>query len=174
MSETTSHDRPQERMTPFATNGHTVHPSVPSHEIQASHAQHESRGPADDPLCDNEFGIAKNAIEAPRAVPPDSDEDAEGDDDGEFDIDATANDNGLMRLDTPEFATTTRPLKRKSDADEDDFMSQNPELYGLRRSVSQAVQSASSHSTDIFTGSCPTSTRCTMLTPWKMSMAFTN
>ncbi|KAK4902046.1 ATP-dependent DNA helicase Hrp3 [Elasticomyces elasticus] len=65
----------------------------------------------------------------------DEDEDAPGEEDADYDAESPPPEpsNG-MRHDRSMSEDSTRPGKRKSDADDDEFMKQNPELYGLRRS----------------------------------------
>ena len=67
----------------------------------------------------------------------DDDEDAPGEEDADFDEESPLPEpaNG-MRQDSLSSEGSLRPGKRKADAvDDDDYMKQNPELYGLRRSV---------------------------------------
>lgn len=67
----------------------------------------------------------------------DEDEDAPGEEDADFDGEspATHEING-MRHDRSSSEESTRPEKRKAhDVDDEEYMKQNPELYGLRRSV---------------------------------------
>lgn len=68
----------------------------------------------------------------------DEDEDAPGEEDADFDeetpppiqVDTMQRDRSLS-------STSSRPGKRKADLDEQELMEQNPDLYGLRRSVSR-------------------------------------
>jgi chromodomain-helicase-DNA-binding protein 1 len=67
----------------------------------------------------------------------DDDADAPGEVDDDYDAEspAPAPSDG-MRHDRSASEESLRPGKRKAEVDEEDFMQQNPELYGLRRSVS--------------------------------------
>jgi chromodomain-helicase-DNA-binding protein 1 len=74
----------------------------------------------------------------PMAVASDSseDEDAEGERDGDYDSDSPPSEHApSSRAQSVSSQDSSRPLKRKASADKDDYMTQNPELYGLRRSV---------------------------------------
>lgn len=66
----------------------------------------------------------------------DEDEDAEGEEDAEFDEESPAPEaiDG-MRHDRLTSEESVRPSKRKAEVDDEEYMKQNPELYGLRRSV---------------------------------------
>jgi chromodomain-helicase-DNA-binding protein 1 len=98
--------------------------------------------------------VKENVVEAPS-----SDEDAPGeaydeddemqiDSDSSEDVDAEGEPDGDYDSETPPpvqvessrarsstSQESRRPPKRKASVEEDDFMTQNPELYGLRRSV---------------------------------------
>lgn len=67
----------------------------------------------------------------------DDEEDAPGEDDADFDDDAPLHDDAEgMRHDRSSSEDSVRPAKRKAeDVDDEEYMKQNPELYGLRRSV---------------------------------------
>lgn len=67
----------------------------------------------------------------------DDEEDAPGEDDADFDEDTPAHDESDgMRHDRSSSEESIRPAKRKADdVDDEEYMKQNPELYGLRRSV---------------------------------------
>ena len=65
------------------------------------------------------------------------DMDAEGEPDGDYDSETPPPvrvDDGRIRSSTSQ--ESKRPSKRKASVEEDEFITQNPELYGLRRSVS--------------------------------------
>lgn len=65
----------------------------------------------------------------------DQDDDAEGEDDADYDVESPPPEDDNLRPASHSSHSSVRPGKRKSSMDEDDFMTQNPELYGLRRSV---------------------------------------
>jgi chromodomain-helicase-DNA-binding protein 1 len=74
----------------------------------------------------------------PMAVDSDSsaDVDAEGEPDGDYDSDSPPSEHApSSRAQSVSSQDSSRPPKRKASADKDDYMTQNPELYGLRRSV---------------------------------------
>jgi chromodomain-helicase-DNA-binding protein 1 len=77
----------------------------------------------------------------PMAVDSDSsaDVDAEGEPDGDYDSDSPPSEHApSSRAQSVSSQDSSRPPKRKASADKDDYMTQNPELYGLRRSVGGA------------------------------------
>ncbi|KAK3088983.1 ATP-dependent DNA helicase Hrp3, partial [Teratosphaeriaceae sp. CCFEE 6253] len=62
------------------------------------------------------------------------DDDAPGEEDADYDAESPPPEAGMQR-DRSLSEESTRPGKRKSEeVDDDDFIKQNPELYGLRRS----------------------------------------
>lgn len=67
----------------------------------------------------------------------DDEEDAPGEEDADFDEDTPLHDESEgMRHDRSSSEESSRPPKRKADdVDDEEYMKQNPELYGLRRSV---------------------------------------
>ena len=71
---------------------------------------------------------------------PSADEDAMGSDDAEYELDSSpppAIQNAALRDTRSASETSSKLGKRKASADdEEDFMINDPELYGLRRSVS--------------------------------------
>ncbi|KAF2748148.1 hypothetical protein M011DRAFT_499340 [Sporormia fimetaria CBS 119925] len=63
------------------------------------------------------------------------DADAEGEPDGDYTSDDAVDDQPrLERAQSSSSEESIRPTKRKASAEVDEFMAQNPELYGLRRS----------------------------------------
>lgn len=66
----------------------------------------------------------------------DGEEDAEGEEDDDYDAQSPVNEDDTTRRASISSEESIRPAKRKAaPAEDDDFMTQNPELYGLRRSV---------------------------------------
>lgn len=67
----------------------------------------------------------------------DDEDDAPGEDDADFDQDTPLlEESEGMRHDRSSSEESSRPPKRKADdIDDEEYMKQNPELYGLRRSV---------------------------------------
>lgn len=64
------------------------------------------------------------------------DVDAEGEPDGDYDSESPPSEQaGSDRAASSMSRDSSRQLKRKASAEKDDYMAQNPELYGLRRSV---------------------------------------
>lgn len=71
------------------------------------------------------------------------DEDAIGSDDADYDMETpAAPDLTITRDDASSSEDSRRHAKRKFGVEHDDHMNNNPELYGLRRSVSLRVASA--------------------------------
>lgn len=72
----------------------------------------------------------------------DEDEDADGSDDGDYDAPSPPSRASVdSRHSSVSSDASSVPRKRKAEpgVDDDQYMQENPELYGLRRSVSQAV-----------------------------------
>lgn len=66
----------------------------------------------------------------------DEDEDASGEEDAEFDEETPPPvDTSRMSLERSSAGESPRPGKRKMEIDDEEYIKQNPELYGLRRSV---------------------------------------
>ena len=64
------------------------------------------------------------------------DDDAPGEEDADFDAETPPpEDTNGMRHDRSLSEDSLRPGKRKLEVDDEEYMKQNPELYGLRRSV---------------------------------------
>lgn len=126
------------------TNGHisplAVH-VAPTH----SSAQHsdsdlsDAREPAaPEPSSDIDAPGEEYDDDEPMAVESDSsaDVDAEGEPDGDYDSDSPPSEHApSSRAQSVSSQESSRPLKRKASSEKDDYMTQNPELYGLRRSV---------------------------------------
>jgi len=69
--------------------------------------------------------------------PSSQDEDAEGSEDGDYSAEIPAvPQSDDARADRSSTEQSQRPAKRKASVDDDEHMQMNPELYGLRRSVS--------------------------------------
>lgn len=67
----------------------------------------------------------------------DEDEDAPGEEDADFDEETPPPGQAdRMDVDGSSSESSSRPGKRKAEVDDEELMKQNPELYGLRRSVS--------------------------------------
>lgn len=126
------------------TNGHiqplSVHTAAPSSPSQHSDsdlsAAEEPSGiePASDLDAPGEEYDDDDAM----AVDSDSsaDVDAEGEPDGDYDSESPPSEHApSSRAQSSSSRGSSRPLKRKASAEKDDYMEQNPELYGLRRSV---------------------------------------
>jgi chromodomain-helicase-DNA-binding protein 1 len=63
------------------------------------------------------------------------DEDAEGSEDGDYDLETPPPERVSPALDHSSSNESSRSMKRKASMDENELILQNPELYGLRRSV---------------------------------------
>lgn len=72
-----------------------------------------------------------------------SSEDAIGSDDGDFEFESPPPPPPAARVATSESPAPSEGSsirgKRKASVEEEDYINGNPELYGLRRSVSQAI-----------------------------------
>lgn len=87
-------------------------------------------GPADEPPSDDD------AIHDMATSELDEDEDAPGEEDADFDEETPPPGHAdRMDVDGSESESSSRPGKRKAEVDDEELMKQNPELYGLRRSV---------------------------------------
>ncbi|KAF2222920.1 P-loop containing nucleoside triphosphate hydrolase protein [Elsinoe ampelina] len=76
----------------------------------------------------------QDAVHATHTSESDDEEDAEGEDDADFDMESPPPEDNVERPQSQSSDDSLRPSKRKASQEEDDFMKQNPELYGLRRS----------------------------------------
>jgi len=85
-----------------------------------------------DPLPDQ--NSMEDAVHDMATSESDEEEDAEGEDDADYNSESPPRDDDAMRQEESESDVSPRPGKRKAE-DGDDYMQQNPELYGLRRSV---------------------------------------
>ena len=75
----------------------------------------------------------------------DDDEDAPGEDDADYDVGTPPPEQAdRVEDDRSSSEDSLRPGRRKKKVDEDELMEQNPELYGLRRSVRMPVSLPSS------------------------------
>lgn len=126
------------------TNGHisplTVHvtaaTSPPQHsdsnlsdaqEPAAADQASDVDAPGEDYDEDQDIAAASDSSE---------DVDAEGEPDGDYDSDSPPSEQAESdRARSSMSQESNRPLKRKASAEKDDYITQNPELYGLRRSV---------------------------------------
>ena len=126
------------------TNGHTTPLAVHAAPAQ-SPSQH-----SDSHLSDTQppaVAEASSDVDAPgddddddepMAADSDSSEDvdAEGEPDADYDSDSPPSEHApSSRAQSVSSQESSRPNKRKASSDKDDYMTQNPELYGLRRSV---------------------------------------
>ena len=95
----------------------------------------------------------------------DEDDDAEGEEDADFDVETPLEENGALRRGSSASSSSSRPNKRKASQDDDGFMLENTELYGLRRSVSTGSLSRLSMAN---TSPAPRSPKQTsrQFTPW--------
>jgi chromodomain-helicase-DNA-binding protein 1 len=127
------------------TNGHATPLAVhvaPDHSSSADSDSDvsDAREPAaPEPSSDVDAPGEEDDDEQPMAADSDSsaDEDAEGEPDGDYDSDSPPSEHApSSRAQSVSSQESSRPLKRKASADKDDYMTRDPELYGLRRSVS--------------------------------------
>jgi len=127
------------------TNGHaapltvqvaTPHSPHPHDDSDLSDAQEPA---APEPSSDVDAPGEEDDDDEPMAVQSDSsgDVDAEGEPDADYDSDSPpseqAQSSRAQSVSSQE--SSSRPLKRKASSEKDDYMTRDPELYGLRRSV---------------------------------------
>lgn len=130
-------------------NGHTVVPDTERLKVPPQ------RGPSESELSDlndlpttimasprdpnDTLASDDDAIHDMATSELDEDEDAPGEMDADFDEETPpAEDIDAMEEDQASEDSSSRPGKRKADVDDEEYMKQNPELYGLRRSVRTA------------------------------------
>jgi chromodomain-helicase-DNA-binding protein 1 len=98
---------------------------------------HHTSTQLDEPISDNDamHDMATSDLDA------DADADANegGDDDFEEDGDVSGQDNVLAHDVSSSEAGSSSGKRKVEDVDDEEYMKQNPELYGLRRSVSVVV-----------------------------------
>jgi len=97
--------------------------------------------PGDDQVEDEDAAAASDSSE---------DVDAEGEPDGDYDSESPPSEHAESDdAPSPKSQDSGRPPKRKASTEKEDFITQNPELYGLRRSVRvmhrYSVAQANSH-----------------------------
>ncbi|KAK5108608.1 hypothetical protein LTR62_008184 [Meristemomyces frigidus] len=123
------------------SNGHAadVHDDFANSALPLPRSESELSDINDAPQSRNEAhdhtASEDDAIHDMATSEVDEDEDAPGEEDAEYDAESPPRQpTGGMRHDRSSSEESTRPAKRKGEAEDDDFMKQNPELYGLRRS----------------------------------------
>lgn len=80
-----------------------------------------------------------DAIHGMATSESEDEEDADGEVDADFEVETPPTaPTGGMRPDRSVSEESLRPAKRKAGVDDDEHMKENPELYGLRRSVRNA------------------------------------
>lgn len=126
------------------TNGHSAPLAVHAAPTQ-SPSQHSDSDLSDthqpaapEPSSDIDAPGEEDDDDELMAVDSDSSEDvdAEGEPDADYDSDSPPSEHApSSRAQSVSSQESSRPLKRKASSEKDDYMTQNPELYGLRRSV---------------------------------------
>jgi chromodomain-helicase-DNA-binding protein 1 len=125
-------------------NGHLSPPiaSIPNGEKITTHSESElskEKDAAAEDLPSTDDHEEETYDEDAQGSPvSDSSEDvdAEGEPDGDYDSDsAPPAEDDASGADTSSSEESRRPPKRKASVEDDDYITQNPELYGLRRSV---------------------------------------
>jgi chromodomain-helicase-DNA-binding protein 1 len=145
------------------TNGH-ISPVAVHAALAQSSDQHSDSDLSDaqepaaaEPSSDVDAPGEEYDDDEPAAADSDvsDDVDAEGEPDGDYDSDSPPSEHApSSRARSSSSQESSRPLKRKVSADKDDYMTQNPELYGLRRSVSVGYNRCK-FSLTVSLGSCP-------------------
>ena len=130
------------------SNGHLSPPSTkpatngavtPQSESDLSEALDTPNVPSTLPNSEQNDGLKNGEV---RASDDESlqDEDALGSDDPDYDMATPPTGNaGSPSEDRSRSQDSPRQRKRKADPEHEDYMLNNPELYGLRRSVSQRL-----------------------------------
>jgi chromodomain-helicase-DNA-binding protein 1 len=144
------------------TNGHATPIAVHTAPAQ-SPSQHSDSDLSDaqqpaapEPSSDVDAPGEEYDDDEPMAADSDSSEDvdAEGEPDGDYDSDSPPSEHApSSRAQSVSSQESSRPMKRKASSEKDDYMTQNPELYGLRRSVGTVRQVCENLLT--CPGSCP-------------------
>jgi hypothetical protein len=127
-------------------NGHLPSPDEPTYatlDTKPSRSESELSDVNDipDQAATESADQVMHDVASPRS---DEDEDADGSDDGDYDAPSPPSRASVeSRHSSVSSDASSLPRKRKAepehDVDDDQYMQENPELYGLRRSVSQAV-----------------------------------
>lgn len=114
---------------------------TPGSESDLSEAIDVPSAPA--PLPNGELHEVEKAAKKPvSGIESSQDEDAHGSDDPDYDMATPHQDNAASSSDVRSSSQDSpRHRKRKAAAEHDDFMLNDPELYGLRRSVSNVFHS---------------------------------
>ncbi len=147
------------------TNGHLSPVAVPAMSadspLQLSDSDlSDTREPAAaEPTSDADAPGEEYDEDEDMAAASDSsdDVDAEGEPDGDYDSDSPPSEQAESDHDhgrSSSSQASRRPAKRKASVEKDDYMTQNPELYGLRRSVRYYFPRYL-HELTVAIGSCP-------------------
>jgi chromodomain-helicase-DNA-binding protein 1 len=130
------------------TNGHALQADVDAARPPLQPSRSESdlsdlndipmTGASPTPAQGNEPASDDDAIHDMATSELDDDEDAPGEEDADFDAESPAHEraNGMSH-NRSSSESDSRPGKRKAEVDDEELMKLNPELYGLRRSVSR-------------------------------------
>jgi chromodomain-helicase-DNA-binding protein 1 len=105
---------------------HSVSALSDANEHAAIDHASDADAPGEEYDEDEEMAVASDSSQ---------DVDAEGEPDGDYDSESPPSEQAesdRARSSSPE---SSRPLKRKASDEGEDYIEQNPELYGLRRSV---------------------------------------
>ncbi|KAF2842224.1 chromodomain helicase-like protein [Patellaria atrata CBS 101060] len=135
---------PAPRSPNALTNGHQ--PSIVTHVTNGvappSHSESELSDAGDVALAENTSSRTEsqgqtgdNDVQDLGTPPSSQDEDAEGEEDADYDVESPPPAvSDTPQVDESSSSESQRPSKRKASVEGDDYMLQNPELYGLRRS----------------------------------------
>jgi len=158
------------RISPLAV--HAAAPSSPSHHSDSDLSDaHEPA--AAQPASDVDASGDDDDEDEAMAVDSDSSEDvdAEGEADGDYDSESPPSERApSSRARSSSSQESLRPPKRKASEDKDDYMTQNPELYGLRRSVRGARPSHRHQLTAVQGRARPSRRVVSRLAPMKETM----
>lgn len=136
LSLTNGHGSPYTADT-TATNGVTAHSNSEmsyTHEDAVADPASDADAPGEDD--DDDVVMAQDSDSS-------DDVDAEGEADGDYDSESPPPEQAESDDDARSSVSqdSSRPTKRKASTEGDDYITQNPELYGLRRSVRSMIPS---------------------------------
>ncbi|KAH8730976.1 P-loop containing nucleoside triphosphate hydrolase protein [Phaeosphaeriaceae sp. PMI808] len=121
-------------ISPLAVHTAPIHSPSQHSDSDISNAQEPA---AVEPSSDIDAPGEESDDDEPMADDSDSsaDVDAEGEPDGDYDSDSPPSEHApSSRAQSVSSQESSRPPKRKASVEQDDYMTQNPALYGLRRS----------------------------------------
>lgn len=129
-------------MSPGDTEQATAPQQLPRSESELSDVN--DLVPTDPVMTDHHDApeSADDAMQDMATSQSDDDEDAAGSEDADFDLESPPSpQSNDSRRNSVSSDASSHTRKRKLDVDDDQYMQENPELYGLRRSVCRTLPS---------------------------------